>query len=265
MVKNFYSFNRQYFEISKGVSLRKGVNVTVVKAFLDNIKYAFFDLDGTIYPSLFILDVTKKIFKDHALHREENYIKKKVSLDALIASSSHLPFQEIYNRFICLLEDESLTEFVSCSKTYLPKICIGVKEFIQFLQHNGTKCILVSLTPNFIAKVIKESLELDGYLGIDYRTKTIDDKKLFMGSYKIPCADFSTFKKTVLKQYNLDKIDKPKIFFAGDSLEDIGLFNSAGITLAVNPKEQLLERKHFDIVLRDFNTLPWKKLAALIQ
>ncbi len=264
MENTFYNLGKEYTKVSAGVFIGNELTLEEIKVKLDNTKYAFFDLDGTIYPSFFILDVTMKIFAEHALLGEKKYIKKKARLNSLISLSKKMEFYDIYNKFILLLKNESYAEFSSCAQKFIINLCVGVGEFTKFLKSKGINSILVSLAPKFIADIVVKELSFDGHWSMDYKIDSRGKKK-FSGEYEMNFLDLPTFKKEVLRKYCLKSKDKNRIFFAGNSVEDLELFNSAGLALAVNPPLLLLEKRHFNIVLRGFNNKPWEKLTNLLR
>ncbi|MFH1224656.1 MAG: haloacid dehalogenase-like hydrolase [Candidatus Diapherotrites archaeon] len=255
--------NRNYEKISEGVLIKKGRSLSDLTRRLGDAEYAFFDLDGTIYPSLFILDVADKVFSAGCAAGEKKHIEKKRALDTLVSVSRQSDFRELYEKFIVLLEGERCDTFSSCAKQFAKNLCPGAKDFVSLLHGRGIKCILVSLTPEFIAEIVKAEIGFDGFWSMKYGVSVVKSRKMFAGNYVLDYPNFSDFKKAALGKYGLGAKDKARIIFSGNGAEDLGLFDSAGLTIAVNPHNALLKRKSFDIILDDFKNAPWARLTEL--
>jgi phosphoserine phosphatase len=224
---------------------------------LDNIKYALFDFDGTIYPNLLLVDLARYIFTKHAKMGEEKYVKKLLELSDLLRRSNKITFQEASLGFIDILKGESYSEFVEQSSVFIDRISDRVKFFVIFLRKNNIKCFLVSLTADFIASQVASALSFDKFYSVKYETFKGDAGEiLFSGNFTPSVIDPKKFKLGALKYFNLLSLPKEHLLVIGNSVDDIELFKRAGHRIVVNPASELLEQCAFDLVVRNKKD-PW--------
>ncbi len=230
---------------------------------LDNIEHAIFDLDGTIYPSLLILDIAKFVFSSDS----SKYALKEKDLINLVQQSEFLTFEETTKNFVKLLSGEKRSLFIENCDQFLHNIYPNAIEFIKYLKSRGIKCHLISLTPLFIAKEVASYLGLTSFSGMKYSGKETKTDFIFDGNY-LPVNDFKNFKLDCLKN-TLKGVSQKKILFSGDSLDDLELFKFSNIKILVN-NSTLINKKltntkiGYSFILNK-RPDPWIELMSFIK
>jgi len=261
MAKVSYNCIKNYKKVKPGVFFKKGNTGALLADRLNNLDTAIFDLDGTIYPSLFVLDLTRGLFSSYCNEGNNTRCEKLKKLNQLVLQSDSRPFYDISRDFVALLAGESYAKFKAEVPKYLPRIYPAAQEVIAFLKKKNTKCYLFSLTPTFIAEVIGEKLKFDGIWAVPYRT-VCRGKTVFAGDYTTPLKDFAEFKAKGLEQLKI----KPgaKCMVAGNSNDDLPLFSFGGLKIAVNPAPEILLSTVFDLVLIS-DSDPWQGVAEFLS
>ena len=231
---------------------------------LKTIDYAIFDFDGTLYPHLFIFDLTKDIFMQHA--NEETYKEKLVNLGQIAEIYKNGDFEEAYSKFIGLMKGESKEEFKKNAEKMISNTYPYAKLTIKKLREKyGIRSYLISLTADFIAEVAKKQFDFEETFSVKYVSKNHDAGNKFTGDTLDPIQDQQSMKKAMLQklmalEHNRNK-DKFICFF--DSSDDIPIAEIASLRVGVNPKPELSKHISFDLILVNRED-PWKEIYNII-
>lgn len=215
---------------------------------LDTIDYAVFDFDGTLYPNLFIFDITKKIFM------ETN--KNKLTELSLIAQEyKNGNFSTAYKKFISLLSNESEIKFINESIQIVNNSYKYAKLSIQKLKNNyNIEPYLISITADFIAEVVKNYFGFNEAFAIKYNI--INNTRMFNGKTLDIIDSPQNMKKRMLnKLINLKNNNNFISFY--DSLDDKPITESAKLKVAINPNKETIKKSDPDVILVD-KLDPWK-------
>lgn len=241
-----------------------GLNAIEFVEKLKTLDYAIFDFDGTVYPGLFLFDLTKEIFVgDKDINRRARKLKELHEVGSIYNCGD---FKVAYARFVKLLKNEDKEDFQKKTKQMMAasypyaKLVIG-----KLWKKYGIKSYLISLTSDFVADVAQVDFGFKDTFSIKYISKKSPFGERFIGKFKGKLENPQTIKKRLLLELrNLEKYktrDKFICFF--DSKDDINIASSAELKVGINPKLDLSGYTDFDLVLRN-KTDPWKEFYNII-
>lgn len=190
---------------------------------MQKTKLICFDLDDTLireFHSVMIPCIinNKKTEHDIIQQKEEDGLINYKEADYLRAE---------------LLEGLSVAKLKSDFLKYarpLQNIC----ETISILKNFGIKCIVITVGPVQVAKIVSEIWNLDGYYGTDYEVEngkfTGKITKYITSEEKLNCLiDYCS--KTI--------IELNQCLSIGDGSTDIPVFKACGRSIALNAKEEV--------------------------
>lgn len=161
---------------------------------MENIKYAIFDMDGTLTETMEIWDTVagaflmmrgikpddENVFREWGYSQGINYIIKKYNLP--------LSYDEVMEQMIKILEYFYFN--VAEAKP-------GVKDFLQSLKDNGVKMCIVSATNQYLVEACLKRNGLYDYFCKIYSTHEIgihkDNRKIFDMASEFLGADGDVF------------------------------------------------------------------------
>lgn len=187
---------------------------------MEKTKLICFDLDDTLireFHSVMIPCIinNKKSEHDIIQKKEEDGLLDYIAAD-------HLRAELLKGLSVDKLE----SDFFMYAKP-LKNIC----ETISMLKNNGIKCIVVTVGPVQVAKIVSEIWNMDGYYGTDYEVEngkfTGKITKYTTAEEKLNCLiDFCNKTNIVLNH----------CLAVGDGSTDIPLFKACGRSIALNAK-----------------------------
>lgn len=226
---------------------------------LSQIEYAIFDFDGTLYPGLFLFDLTKKIFEEK--FSELKYQKKMEQLENVAKIYKAGDFITSQSKFLDLLRDEDKKEFEYQSRNLLKNAYSYAKPTIGELKNKyGVKSYLISLTADFVAKIIKKQFNFEEVFSIKYKYTKTDLGEKFGGEVFDTIENPQEIKRRMFLDFqnlNLYK-DKSNFIAFFDSLDDLPIASSAFLKVGVNLNDKLSMSDNVDLILTDKNGDPWR-------
>ena len=111
------------------VKFRERFNGISITDALKSIDFAIFDLDGTIYPRMMLIDLVKFEIKKGIL-KDKNKIKL---LDVINFKYKNGEFKQAYLLFVELLKDEDRTEYINSTKLLIKNSYVYAKLTIEKL------------------------------------------------------------------------------------------------------------------------------------
>lgn len=214
---------------------------------MENIKYAIFDMDGTLTETMEIWDTVAGAFlmmrgikpDDENVFRERGYAQ---GINHIIKK---------YN--LPLSYDEVMAELIKILEYYyfnVAEMKPGAKEFLQKLQDNGVKMCIISATNQYLVEACLKRNGLYGYFSKIYSTHEIgihkDNRKIFdmasefMGAdgdvfvfddavYAIRTAKAAGYKVVAVEDFSaedhIDEIKELADYYVTDYKEMYNIFN----------------------------------------
>jgi phosphoserine phosphatase len=238
----------------RSVYLRPDLEASEFLKDLHGLDSAIFDFDGTVYPRMFLFDLTKDIFS-----MEENKAKL-LGLNEIAGLYKKGDFKVAYGNFFKLLEGESREKFKRRTEDLIKDSYEYAKRTIAKLDTEyGIKSYLISLTSDFIADVVKKNFDFKEVFSVKYSYD--NSKGTFTGDSPDIITDPQKIKSGMLKNLETQKLGKFISFF--DSEDDLSIAKYATFRVGINPRESLLEEADFDLILKD-NMDPWRGFYELI-
>lgn len=231
---------------------------------LRSMDYAVVDFDGTVYPRLFVFDVTKRTFEQHS--DEEEYKKKLKELSNIAQIYASGDFVGAYAKFLQLLEGEDKNEFQENARHMIVDSYEYAKRTIDKLRKTyGMKVYMISLTADFIGEAAQEYFDFQRVFSVGYMTETTNKGIRFTGETAVPIEDPQAMKrKMLLELQNSEGGERSNFVCFFDSVDDLPVAKSAALRIGVNPKPVLLENVDFDVILRNKESDPWKEFYSVI-
>lgn len=148
-----------------------------------------------------------------------------------------------------LKESKIMKEFLEIAKPIK-----NIKETISRLQNQGMKCVLITVGPVQVAKVVSDLYGFDGYYGSTYEVV----EGVFTG--RISLYVRSEDKINCLIDYcKKENVEPFECISVGDGATDVPLFNYCGKSIAINSSDKVKkEATHWietDDLLDIFNLL----------
>lgn len=193
-------------------------------------KIISFDLDGTLIKVPAIAAILS--FTDASKLVEFNRIEEMVS-------RGELGYEEALRRELGLLIGLPLDDIYR-SLDNAPFLD-GIEETIYGLKLRGVRVVLVSDNSDVICEYVKKRFGFDDFIC----TKTIIRENRIVG-FKAPVLKKDIFFESYIKKFN---ISFRECIHVGDWLNDIPLFEKVGLSIGINPKNDLVEKK-VDFVLK---------------
>jgi len=165
---------------------------------LKTIDYAIFDFDGTLYPHLFIFDLTKDIFMQHA--NEETYKEKLVNLGQIAEIYKNGDFEEAYSKFIGLMKGESKEEF----KKNAEKMISNTYPYAKLNHDAGNKFTGDTLDPIQDQQSMKKAM-LQKLMALEHNRNKDKFICFFDSSDDIPIAEIASLRVGVNPKPELSK------------------------------------------------------------
>jgi phosphoserine phosphatase len=188
---------------------------------MQKVKLICFDLDDTLirkFHSVMIPCIinNKKAEHDIIQQKEEDGLINYIAADYLRAE---------------LLEGLSVAKLKSDFMKHARPLK-NIREIISTLKNNGIQCILITVGPVQVAKIVSEFWGFDGYYGTDYEV----ENGQFTG--KITKYITSEDKLNCLIDYcNKANIELKQCTSIGDGSTDIPVFKACGRSIAINASE----------------------------
>jgi len=216
--------------------------------FIEPIDYFLFDLDGTLYPRFILLDLALDYFhKSPRIYNE---------LGGLLQASTQRPFKELLPQFAALLKGVEVDSFNRRIPHFFSNFYPYAIQFIELLNDNGKTCFLVSLTSSDIAKEVKNKFHFADFYCLDLLTEELGGINYFSGEYPQLNCDLPNYKLNCLEQFGI--CGKP-FFMAGNSTEDLLLFQKSTTSVAINPPPDFQSKHNFDLILNNDKD-PWSSI-----
>ncbi len=227
---------------------------------LKEIDNAVFDFDGTVYPRLFVFDVTKRTFDTHA--GDEKYKKKLGKLNDIATVYAGGDFKGAYAMFLDLLKGEDRAEFVRNAKELMTTSSYPyAKRTIEKLRDKyGIKAFMISLTADFIGDQAREHFGFERVFSVGY----LSEHGRFTGNTSEPVEHPEEMKSRMLTELDELRGGRGKYVCFFDSGDDLPVAESAALKVGVNPKPKLLEQVTFDVALNNKEKDPWEEFYKLL-
>jgi phosphoserine phosphatase len=222
---------------------------------LEDLDFAIFDFDGTLYPGMILLDLIEYTFSEdiYKMSRLEN-IKRDYKNGLFVKS---------YKNFLNLLKGEEKCKVSENANFLLNKSYPSSREFVSKLNEKyNLKCKLVSLTADFIADLVRKRYGFIEASAINYSTKICWGKEYFTGLSNDKIIEPQNLKKKLFLKLSDIKKSSKFIYFC-DSLDDLKILEDAYIKVAINPNKKILELIEFDLIINDFKD-PWIHLNEMV-
>lgn len=237
------------------VKFRERFNGISITDALKSIDFAIFDLDGTIYPRMMLIDLVKFEIKKGIL-KDKNKIKL---LDVINFKYKNGEFKQAYLLFVELLKDEDRTEYINSTKLLIKNSYVYAKLTIEkLLRKYNIKSYLISITSDFISEVTKDYFCFENTFSIKYNYLFDKNKYIFTGETSSLIDNPQDMKFRLYKELNKNLINKKFIYFF-DSIDDIKVASESHINVGVNPEASILNSSLLDYLLIDTND-PWENL-----
>jgi phosphoserine phosphatase len=226
-----------------------------------SVRYAIFDFDGTIYPRLFLFDLTKKIFTDQGANNK----LEKLNLIAKLYKQG--TFVKAYNEFIELLKGEDRNLFKANTEEMMNTTYSYARLTVEKMHDKyNIQSYLISLTSDFISEVVKDTFPFEEVFSIKYLSDVDDDRIVFNGKIGGQIKDQQEMKQTMI---NALLSSRPEIREEGyacffDSRDDIPVAKSAMLKVGVNPSKELVKEINFDLILSGNDADPWKSFYEML-
>lgn len=198
---------------------------------MNNLKLVCFDLDDTLIREIHSV-MLPCILNDKEV--EHDLIQRREEQGELhYKDADHLRVKLLKG----LKEERILHEFLNIAKP-LSKI----KYVIQTLQDKGIKCIVITVGPKQVAKVVSRLWGFDDYYGSDYEVVN----GYFTGRI-IDYIDASS-KVECLKDYLAkNQINPEECLAVGDGSTDIPVFDYCGNSIAINSSQTVKEHATYAV------------------
>lgn len=185
-----------------------------------NIKAAFLDHDGTLV-NKDILDHISSLTNSEEKSRELNELYQ----------SGQMPWLQALIQRVNLLKGVTQADInqLLMEEDFIMK---GTEEFFSYCKENNIKTILCSWNITPVLQYYKDKLEMDHIIGTQTLMKGeyiewITENELNDKDFKINGI------KKIMREYKLSPED---CIAVGDSLADLGMFQTVGTSFAINPK-----------------------------
>lgn len=236
---------------------------TTLKESLNNVDYAVFDFDGTVYPNMFLFDLSSTIF---AKKRKVEIRDKKIcELNQIAELYKAGKFEIAYIKFIKLLKGERKEDLQKISNTLINNSYkYAVLSVKKLNKKYGIKSYLISLTADFVAEVAQRRFNFEKTFSIKYDCEKYKNWEILNGTTPRKINNPQVMKKNMLIELRrIEGLSRKFICFF-DSSDDLPIANSAVLRIGVNPKPDLSKYTKFDLVLSN-KTDPWEKFYYLIS
>jgi phosphoserine phosphatase len=239
----------------------KEVNYDFFYNNLEDLDFAIFDFDGTIYPKLFLYDLVVKVFE---IKEEPIRTKKLKRLNHINNLYSENKFREAYLEFLDILRFEKKEEFVEITNKLLNNIYKYAEITVKKLHKKyDLDLYLISVTSDFVAKAVIKKLDMQGFEAINFLTVKKDGSLFFNGSSDLIIDTPKVMKELLLKRL-FSRIDNKKKFVCFvNSEDDLPIVERASLKVGINPTKELLDKSKLDMVMID-RIDPWIKFCELL-
>jgi phosphoserine phosphatase len=231
--------------------------------FLEGLKtedYAIFDLDGTIYPGLFLFDLAKYTFG-----RDHEKADKLMRLGFIAKKYKEGKFTEAYKGFVALLKDEDPSTLINYSGRLIGGSYKYAKLTINRLGRDySIRSLLISITADFIGDVARKRFGFDDVMAVKYRTTMSDGRLKFTGKTWERIDSPQAMKKRMLNRLFGSEGGNFRYVHFFDSIDDSIVASEAAIRVAVNPNIETYKATGPDIILRGKGD-PWKGIYELVK
>jgi len=233
-------------------------------------KLAVFDVDGTIFRSSLLIELTnalvkRKLFPNKATGEIEKvynaWLNREGGYDEYIGKVI-----EVYEKYIVGLTEEDIENSVmEVLKREKKKVYRYTRYLIKKLKRDNYYLFALSGSPGHILTSFAKDMGFDKYLGGYYEVK--NGKFTGEQPYGNPAHDK---KKTLLefnKRYN-NKFDLKKAIGVGDSESDIPFLKLVGKPIAFNPNEILYneaKKNKWKLIVERKNVIYDIKEAKIIK
>lgn len=193
---------------------------------MKKIKLVCFDLDDTLIREIHSVMLPCIL---NGKEEEHSYIQREEEMGKVDYISAD------YRRVVLFkgLEENSI------SKSFLKivKPLKNIESVIKKLHAKNIRCIVITVGPKQVAKVVSEIWNFDYYYGSDYEV----ENGIFTG--KISTYITAEEKIDCLKEYcNQNNIENYECVAVGDGSTDIPLFDYCGKSIAINSSEEVAKK-----------------------
>ena len=204
-------------------------------------KIWFFDMEGTLLKKNHVLDngkVAPSAWTVLAkMISEECYLEEEKTKDKWL-NGEYNGYLDWMKETVLIHKEYGLTENQLNSLVEASEFVDGCKELFAWLKENGVITVLITGGFKALADKVQRTLRIDHALsGCEY----FFDDNGHLDFYNLIPSDNEgklSFMKQVLFEHGLTKADS---VFIGDGKNDIYLAAEAGITIAFNAQEELID------------------------
>ncbi len=223
-----------------------------LRGLLDNADYAIFDFDGTLYPGLFIFDLTKKVFE------RRDSAAKLAELLGIANEYKSGRVVEAYCSFLELLKGERVDTFREEAENLMHMHFNFADKVIDELKHRyGMKVYVISITSDFIGEAARKHFGFDRVFAVPYLYEGSGKDAEFNGKSGIRIDRPELMKAGMLSELRKEERGDYVSFF--DSKDDAAISASSILSVAINPREESVKA---DLVIRSAE--PWMDLRKLL-
>jgi HAD superfamily hydrolase (TIGR01490 family) len=208
----------------------------------DKNRAAFFDLDKTLLPGSSLFLVARGLY-DRDFYRIRDILRlsweqlmfrvlgREVESGVNVAKKAALEFVEGRSQDEVLDMGKEIVE-----ERIFPRMYDGIVRAMEHHQEKGDLTFLVTASPDEVAKVIAEGLNMTDGLGTKAK---VDEEGYYTGELEGDLMHGEEKRKAVKELADDYNIDLSQSFAYSDSISDLPLLESVGHPQVVNPDSEL--------------------------